>query len=530
MRGMRKVLVSDPISQKGLSILRKTKGIEVDVKTQLPPEELRHTVKNYHGLIVRSATKVTADIIEAAPELMVIGRAGIGLDNVDVKSATKRGIVVMNAPEGNVITTAEHTISMMLALSRNIPQATASMKKGLWEKKEFQGREIFNKTLGIVGLGRIGKVVADRAKGLKMDVIGYDPYISPEVIQKLGVELVSLDELYKRADFITIHTPKTKETVGLIDRKAFKKMKKGVKIIHCARGGIVDEKALYEAIIEGKVSGAALDVFEKEPPKDNPLLKLDNVICTPHLGASTAEAQENVAVNIAKQVIDYLLRGIIRNAVNVPSVSAEVMSQLSPYLVLAERLGSFHTQMAKGGIQKVSIEYIGDVAELDSTPITISLLKGLLTPILKEVVNFVNAPFIAKERGIRITESKSSTASDFTNLITIHVKTTEEENTISGTIFGKKEPRIVCINSFRLEAAPEGYMLLIQNIDRPGVIGAIGVTLGKHRINIARMQVGQEMERGRNIILLTTNIPVSKRVLNEILDLPHVVSALPLEL
>jgi len=525
-----KVLVTDPISERGLSILRKAEGIEVDVKTQLPAQELRNAVKDCYGLIIRSATKVTADIIEAAPKLMVIGRAGIGLDNVDIRSATKRGIVVMNAPEGNVITTAEHTISMMLALSRNIPQATASMKKGLWEKKRFQGREVFNKTLGIVGLGRIGKVVADRAKGLKMNVIGYDPYISPEVIQKLGIELVSLDELYKRADFITIHTPKTKETVGMIDGKAFRKMKTGVKIIHCARGGIVDEKALYEAIVEGKVSGAALDVFEKEPPRDNPLLKLDNVICTPHLGASTAEAQENVAVNIAEQVVDYLLHGIIRNAVNVPSVSAEVMSQLSPYLVLAERLGSFHAQMAKGGIQKVSIEYIGDVAEMDFTPITISLLKGLLTPILKDVVNFVNAPFIARERGIRITESKSREASDFTNLITIHVKTNKEENTISGTIFGKKEPRIVRINSFRLEAAPEGHMLLIQNIDRPGVIGNIGVTLGKRGINIARMQVGQEMERGRNIILLTTDTPVSKTVLNEILSLPYVVSALPLEL
>ncbi len=525
-----KVLVSDPISKKGLDVLRSIKEIKVDVKTYLSPQELGDAVKDCQGLIVRSATKVTADIIEKAPKLFVIGRAGIGLDNIDVNCATKKGIVVMNAPEGNVITTAEHTISLMLALSRNIPQAATSMKKGLWEKKKFQGREIFNKTLGIIGIGRIGKVVADRAKGLKMNVIGYDPYIAPEAIQKIGIELVTLDELYRRSDYITIHTPKTKETIGLINRGAFKKMKKGVKIINCARGGIVDEKDLYKAIITGKVSGAALDVFEVEPPKDNPLLKLDNVICSPHLGASTAEAQENVAVNIAEQVIDYLLNGVIRNAVNVPSVSGEIMSQLSPYLVLAERLGNFHSQMAKGGIQEVFIEYIGDVAELDFTPITTSALKGLLTPIMKHAVNFVNAPIIAKERGIKVVESKRSTADDFTNLITLNVRTTKENNMISGTIFGKKEPRIVRINSFRLEAVPEGHMLLIHNVDRPGVIGRIGVTLGRHNINIARMHVGQETEKGRNIILLTTNVTVSEKVLNKVLELPDVLSALPLEL
>jgi D-3-phosphoglycerate dehydrogenase len=525
-----KVLVSDPISEKGLNILRRAKGIKVEVKTGLPPERLHATIKDCHGLIIRSATKVTADIVEAASKLMVIGRAGIGLDNVDIGSATKKGIVVMNAPEGNVITTAEHTISMMLALARNIPQATSSMKRGLWEKKRFQGTEIFNKTLGIVGVGRIGKVVANRARGLKMNVVGFDPYIPPDILQKWGVEPVSVDELYKRSDFITVHTPKTKETTRLIDRGAFRKMKKGVKILNCARGGIVDEKALYKAIVDGKVSGAALDVFEQEPPEDNPLLNLDNVICTPHLGASTAEAQENVAVNIAEQIIDYLLYGVVRNAVNVPSVSAETMTQLSPYLVLAERLGSFHTQMAKGGIREVSIKYIGDVAGLDIAPITISVLKGLLTPVLGHVVNFVNAPVIAKERGIKIVESKASTANDFTNLITLNVKTTQEENTLSGTIFGKKEPRIVRINSFRLEAAPEGHMLLIQNVDRPGVIGSIGVTLGRYKINIARMQVGQEVERGNNITLLNTSSSVSKRVLTKILDLPYVVSAIPLDL
>lgn len=524
-----KVLVSDPISKKGLDVLRSNKEIKVDVKTHLSPQELGDAVKDCHGLIVRSATKVTADIIKKASKLMVIGRAGIGLDNVDINCATKKGIVVMNAPEGNVITTAEHTISLMLALSRNIPQATASMKRGLWEKKKFQGREIFNKTLGIIGIGRIGKVVADRAMGLKMNVIGYDPYIAPEAIQKIGIELVSLDELYRRSDYITIHTPRTKETSGLINRRAFKKMKNGVRIINCARGGIVDEKDLHEAIINGKVSGAALDVFEVEPPKDNPLLQLDNFICSPHLGASTTEAQENVAVNIAQQVIDYLLHGVIRNAVNVPSVSGEIMSQLSPYLVLAEKLGSFHSQMAKGGIEEVFIEYIGDVAELDSTPITISALKGLLTPIMKHAVNFVNAPIIAKERGIRVVESRS-TADDFTNLITLNIRTTKENNVVSGTIFGKKEPRIVRINSFRLEAAPEGHMLLIHNVDRPGVIGRIGVTLGRHNINIARMHVGQETEKGRNIILLTTNVPVSEKVLKKVLELPDVLSALPLEL
>jgi len=525
-----KVLISDNLSEKGVEVFRKAQGIEVEVKTGLKPEELKAVIKDYDGLVIRSATKVTAEIIAAADKLKVIGRAGIGLDNVDLPAATQRGIVVMNTPEGNTITTAEHAISLLLALARNIPQATASMKNKKWEKKKFQGREIFNKTLGIIGLGKIGSIVADRAKGLKMQVIAYDPYIQPDVLIQQGIEPVSLEDLFRRADFITIHTPKTKETLGLINAEAIAKMKDGVMIVNASRGGIVDEKALYEALKSGKVAGAALDVFETEPPGDSPLFELENFICTPHLGASTAEAQENVAVAIAEQMVDYLLNGVIKNAVNVPSVSAHLLERVKPYLILAERLGAFQAQILEGGLTEVTVEYRGEAAALDTKPLTVSLLKGLLTPMLKDVVNFVNAPVLAKERGIRVMESKTDTADDFLTLITLKAKTQKMESSISGTLFGKYEPRIVRLNAFRLEAIPEGHMLLIYNDDKPGVIGSIGTTLGRHGINIERMQVGQEKEKGGNIILLTTNQPVSAAALQELTSLPSIHQALPLEL
>ncbi|UCE81678.1 MAG: phosphoglycerate dehydrogenase [Deltaproteobacteria bacterium] len=517
-----KILVSDPLHERGIEVLEETEGFEVEVNTSLTPEELLGIIKNYDALVIRSSTKVTVEVIEAAERLKVIGRAGIGLDNVDIGAASKQGIVVMNTPDGNVITTAEHAVAMLMALSRNIPQATASMRAHQWEKKRFRGKELFNKTLGVIGIGRIGRIVADRARGMKMNIIGYDPYIPAEAIEKMGVEPVNLDELLARADFITVHTPITPETRNLINKDCFAKMKPGVLLVNCARGGIVNEKDLYLALKEGKIAGAALDVFEKEPPEDNPLLDLDNVIATPHLGASTEEAQENVSLAVANQIVDYLRTGTIRNAVNVPSVDGEVLVRLRPYLTLAERLGSLLSQITKGGILEVAVEYIGELASHDEVPLTVSLTKGVLAPILGDEVNFVNAPMLAKERDIKISVTKRSEAEDFTSLINVRMKTTEHENVVSGTTFGKQDPRIVRINDFRLEAPLEGHLLLIYNIDTPGTIGAIGTCLGQHRINIATMEVGQVIERGQNIILLRTDTPVPPEVQEELLGLGNV--------
>jgi D-3-phosphoglycerate dehydrogenase len=525
-----KILVSDSLHEKGVEFLEEIPDFEVEVNTSLTQEELLGIIKNYDALVIRSSTKVTAEVIEAADRLKVVGRAGIGLDNVDIGAASKRGIVVMNTPDGNVITTAEHAVAMLLALSRNIPQAAASMRAHKWEKRRFRGRELFNKTLGVIGIGRIGRIVADRARGMKMNIIAYDPYIPAESIEKMGVEPVSLDGLLARSDCITVHTPITPETRNLINAEFFAKMKRGTLLVNCARGGIVNEKDLYEALQQGIVAGAALDVFEKEPPEDNPLLDLDSVVATPHLGASTDEAQENVAVAVAHQIADYLRTGTIRNAVNVPSVDGEVLVRLRPYLTLAEKLGSLLGQITKGGILEVAVDYIGELANYDTEPLTVSLTKGVLAPIVGDEVNFVNAPMLARERDIKISESKRSEAEDFTSLITIRMRTTEHENMVSWTTFGKQDPRIVRINDFRLEAPLEGHLLLIYNIDTPGTIGAIGTCLGRHRINIATMDVGQVVERGQNIILLRTDTPVPLEVLQELLGLSNVTFVQRLEL
>jgi D-3-phosphoglycerate dehydrogenase len=526
-----KVLISDNLHKAGVDILAQHPNIEVDFRPGLSPEELSEAIKDADGLAIRSATKVTAELINQAPRLKVVGRAGTGLDNVDIPAASKKGIVVMNTPGGNTITTAEHAISLMLAMARNVPQAYRSMAEGKWEKKKYQGTEIFNKTLGIIGLGRIGRVVAERGLGLRMRVIGFDPFITKEMASTIGVELVSLDELLARSDFITIHTPKTKETTKLLNKNAFHKMKRGIRLINCARGGIVDEGALYEALKEGKVAAAALDVFETEPPPaEFPLRELPNVICTPHLGASTEEAQANVSVAICEQILEYLLYGTIMNAVNAPSVSREALVQLKPYLTLAEALGSFQAQTTEGAITSVSVGYIGEVSKLDTKPLTHSILKGLLFPVLGDEVNYVNAPAVAEQRGITLSEEKIAAVEDFTSLIRLTVRAGMEENSVAGTIFGKYEPRLVQINKFRLEAIPEGHMLFIYNTDRPGVIGAIGTTIGSHNINIARMTVGQEKERGQNIILLTTDTPVTPECLQAVRDLPHVAMAISLDL
>lgn len=515
-----KVLISDNLAPVGLEILEKA-GFEVDVKTGLDPEELSAIIGEYDGLVIRSATQVTKELIEAADNIKIVGRAGIGLDNVDVPAASQRGIVVMNAPDGNATTAAEHAISMMMALTRNIPQATARMKEGGWDKKKFQGREVTGKKLGIVGIGRIGAIVANRAQGLHMKVLAYDPHMSEDVVEKMGIELVSLEELCQRSDYISVHVPLTKETAKIVSTNEFKMMKNETMFIDCARGGVVDEDALYDALVDGEIRGAALDVFEKEPTslETTPLLKLDNFICTPHLGASTAEAQENVASAIAEQMADYLLKGTINNAVNVPSVSSKVLSKVKPYVNLATMLGSFHMQITRGSVREVSIDYIGNLAEMDTEPITVAFLKGFFSPILGDAVNFVNAPFIAKERDIKVTESRTKKADAFTNLLSVRVKTTKGENTLAGTVFGKSEIRLVQFNSFRLELEPTGNMLFVVSKDTPGVMGKIGTFLGEHGVNISTMVMGMRVEEGaksQNIVLLHTEPVVSKKILNEI--------------
>lgn len=518
-----KILISDNISKKCIDIL-KNSGLDVDVKTGMKPAELKACIGKYHGIIIRSATKLTSDIINAAIKLRVIGRAGSGLDNVDKSAATKKGIVVMNTPGGNTITTAEHTFALLVSLSRKIPQATMSMKEGKWEKKKFLGVELFHKTLGIIGIGNIGGQVAKRAQGFEMNVITYDPFLSEEKAQAIGVEKVELHDVFKRSDFITIHTPLTAETKNLINKKTLAEMKKGVRIINCARGGIINEKDLYEALAEGKVAGAALDVFEKEPADNNPLLTLDNVVSTPHLGASTKEAQENVAVAVAEQVADYLINGTIRNAINFPSIPSDQVSRLRPYIDLAEKLGSFASQLFEGGITEISIEYQGDASEINTAPVTIAAIKGFLTPILEETVNFINAPVIAKERGIEVKETKSADAGDYQSMVAIRLKAEETERYVAGTLFSKKDPRIVFIDTFKVEIVPFGELLFIYNNDKPGVIGNIGMLLSKNNINIARMHFGRETPGGTAISVVTIDTPATSKIIETIKRLPNILS------
>jgi len=516
-----KVLVSDNISSKGVEILRNA-GLTVDVKTGLKPDELKSIIGDYHALIVRSATKATAEIIDAAKNLKVIGRAGSGLDNVDKAAASKRGIVVMNTPGGNTITTAEHTIAMIFAVARKIPQANASMAAGAWGKKKFMGTELYNKTLGIIGLGNIGGEVARRAQSLGMQVIAFDPFLSEEKANEMGIEKIEVSELIKRADFITVHTPLTNETKNLIRAETIKTMKDGVYIINCARGGIINEKDLYAALESGKVAGAALDVFEQEPPVNNPLIGHDKVVSTPHLGASTQEAQDNVALAVAEQIVDYLVHGTIRNAVNFPSIPAEQIPVLQPYIMLADKLGSFASQLFDSEISSVTIEYRGEVAGLNISPVTIAAVKGILDPILLETVNFVNASVIAKERGIKVNESKSSDAGDYNSMITIRIKSPRRELLVSGTLFSKKDPRIVKIDDYTVEIVPEGNMLVMNNNDKPGVIGNIGAIMGNNNINIARMHFGRESAGGKAISVVNIDSSISDELLEEIRHLPNI--------
>ena len=512
-----KILVSDPLSEEGLKILKDVKEFQVEVKTELKPEALKEIIKDYDALIVRSATKVTKDIIEQAGKLKVIGRAGVGLDNVDLEAATQKGIIVMNTPAGNTISTAEHTMSMILALSRNIPQANASTKKGEWKRSKFMGVELYNKALGIVGLGRIGTEVAKRALSFGMKVLAYDPFLSREVAESLGVEITELKDLLGRCDYITVHTPLTEETKHIISAKEFGLMKTGVRIINCARGGIIDEAALLNAMKEGKVAAAALDVFEKEPlAPDSELLKLDNLITTPHLGASTEEAQVNVAIEVAEIVRDALLGKGIRNAANYPCIEAEVCKFLEPYINLTEKLGVFSSQLVEGRFQGLNISYSGEIIQYDLTPLTMALVKGILSPILKETVNFINAVSLAKERGIKIKEAKTSKEEEFVNLIQLEIKTDKETRRIGGTLSANKQPRIVKIDDYYVEVSPSGEMIMIQNWDRPGIIGNLGALLGKHNINIAAMTFGREKPGGRAITVLNVDSSVSAEILDRI--------------
>jgi len=520
---MPKVLVSDKLSPTAVEIFRE-RGVEVDVKTGLKPEELISIIGEYDGLAIRSATKVTKDVLAAAKNLKVVGRAGIGVDNVDIPAATQAGVVVMNTPYGNAITTAEHAIAMMFALARQIPQANASTHAGKWEKSKFMGVELHGKVLGIIGCGNIGSIVAERAIGLRMRVIAFDPFLSPERATDLGVEKVELDDLIARADFITLHTPLTDKTRGIIDADAIARMKKGVRIVNCARGGLVDEAALKAALESGHVAGASLDVFAQEPAKENPLFGMDTVVCTPHLGASTTEAQENVALQVAEQISDYLLTGAVTNALNMAAVSAEDAPRLRPYMKLCEQLGSFAGQITESGLKSVHIEYQGAVADLNTRPLTAVILQGLLSPLL-DSVNMVNAPVIARERDMEVKETKSDSCRNYHSLIRLEVTTERQTRSVEGTLFGDSLPRVVRINDIPVEAEMAPNMLYTINEDKPGFIGRLGTAIGESGLNIASFHLGRADVGGQAICLVQVDGPVSVETLDTLGQLPHVVMA-----
>ena len=501
-----KILICDGLDESGLALFRSTPGVQVDMPDQLSMPEIKAILPEYDAMIVRSRTKVNAELIENAPRLKVIGRAGTGVDNIQVEPASARGILVMNTPGANAMAAAEHTLAMMLSLARHIPQATQSMRQGLWEKKKFMGTELYHQTLGIIGLGKIGSILADRALAMKMDVLAFDPHVIPEMAAVLGAECVTLDEILARSDFISIHTPLTPETRHLINRETIAKMKKGVRLLNCARGGLIDEEALLEGLKSGHVAGAALDVFEKEPPADNPLLGMPNVIFTPHLGASSLQAQENVSRAIASQILDYLQRGLIRNAVNFPSISVKDYERIRPYLLMAERLGNLQGQLCRP-VQKLEITYSGpDMQDMPIQPLTQTVIKGLLDPIMAEKVNLINAPLLLKQRQIELTTSTTSVSKGYTGEITVKVKGKgSEEFSASGAVLQGQEIRLVRLNNYRLEAELEGINLIIQNLDKPGTIGLIGTTLGAYSVNIANMHLSRTPEKDKAIAIIRTD-------------------------
>ncbi len=520
---MVKVLISDRMSPKAAEVFKKH-GIEVDEKVGLSKTELAACIDQYDGLAVRSSTKVSAGLIAKGAKLRVIGRAGIGVDNIDVDAATENGVMVMNTPYGNSITTAEHTIAMMLAMARSIPAADASTRQGKWEKSKFMGVEVSGKTLGIIGCGNIGAIVADLAQGLHMKVIGYDPYLSPERAKDLNIDKVKLDRLFKRADFVSLHVPLTDVTRNIIDAAAIAKMKDGVRIINCARGGLVHEPSLRKALIKGKVAGAAVDVFAKEPATDNKLFEAPNLVATPHLGAATTEAQVNVAVQIAEQMSDFLLTGAVANALNMPSVSAEDAPKIKPYMELAKLLGSFAGQTTESGLEAVIVEYEGHVTEVNVRPLTAVLLEGLLRPLLN-TVNMVNAPVIAKQRNIDVSEVVHDRQGNYHTLMRLTVKTEKQSRTIAGTLFANSRPRLVNLLGMEVEAELAGHMLFVANADKPGFIGALGTLLGESNINIGTLSLGRNRKTGLALALVSIDEPMTEEVLKKVNDLPHVQQA-----
>jgi D-3-phosphoglycerate dehydrogenase len=526
-----RILVTDDVSDSGLQPLRDA-GFEIDKRTKLPLPDLSEAIAGCEGLVVRSETRVTNELLSKALNLRVIGRAGVGIDNIDVAAATTRGIVVMNAPDGNTITTAEHTIALLVGLARSVPQANSSLKAGQWQRKQFLGVELQGKTLGIIGLGRIGRVVASRARALGMNIVASDPFIAPDQARDLGIELMPLDDVFRGADFLTVHTPLSAETRGLVGAEAFAKMKPGARIINCARGGLVDEKALFEAIKSGKVAGAALDVFEQEPPPaDHPLLSLDQVIVTPHLGASTAEAQEGVAFTVAEQMRDFLLTGTLRGAVNVPALSSKDLALLQPYLSLAESLGRFQAQLATGGVREARLEFAGELVDVDAAPVTRAFLAGLLRHV-SDRVNVVNAFVIADERGIKVTTSY--VRSGDATAIRTSIQDSRGEQTISGTVFGasggEREGRITEINGFRIEAIPRGFMLVMHNQDVPGVIGRVGTIVGNAGINISAFHLGRRERGGEAMAIIEVDAPLDKSTADELLSFESVIALRQIEL
>lgn len=521
---MFKILVADPISDQGLQVFQAHNGhFKLESKQKLALEDLKKAVVDVDAVIVRSETRITADVLAAGKKIRIVGRAGVGVDNIDVAAASRQGVVVVNVPGGNTISAAEHTVALLLSLSRNIPQANSSVKSGEWKRSLFTGTELQGKTLGLVGLGRIGREVAKRCQSFGMDVIGFDPYASEEYAKNFNIRLATLDEIYAQADYISVHVPLNDSTKAMFNEKTLAKLKPGVRLINCARGGIIDENALYEAVKSGKVKGAALDVFEEEPPKkDHPLFTLPNIIVTPHLGAATEEAQVKVAQELAETLRDYFLSGTVRNAVNLPAMDAETYRELEPYILLAEKLGRFTAQMFKEPVKELKLAFAGDISQKNTTPLTLAALKGFLAPILDIEVNLVNAPHLAKERGLKWTETKTSQAQDYTSLLTLHVSSGKQTFSVAGTLVGKDSPRIVLIDDLRVDVTPEGVMVVYTNVDKPGVIGHVGTILGKNKINIAAMQVGRKSSGGEAVTVVNVDADVPEIALKEIREFPGI--------
>jgi len=520
---MEKVLISDALGDGWQDVFAEASNVHVDVKTGLSQDDLCRIIGDYAGLIVRSATRLTRPVIEAGHRLRVIGRAGAGVDNIDIQAATRQGIVVLNAPGANTISTAEHTLAMLLALSRNIPQATASVKAGAWDRKRYTGVELQGKVLGIIGVGRIGQQVAHRARAFGMSVLGYDPFLSDEMAAQNHIRLASLDEIYAEADYISLHSPLTESTRCLISHAALEKCKPGVRILNCARGGLVDEDALLKAIESGKAAGAALDVYAQEPPPpDHPLLRREEVICTPHLGASTWEAQEKVARQVARDVVDVLSDRPVQSAVNMPSIDPSIFEAIRPYLLLAEKVGALHAQLSRGHLRRMAIEYHGEILNYATSPMTASVLKGAIANLTDEPVTYVNATLFAQKRGVQIDETRSSEHLDYANLITVEFTTSEGTTAISATVFGRQDPRLIRIDRFEVKAKLEGDMFFCCNRDVPGVVGWMGTLLAKEGINIADMALGRESRGGRAIMVLSLDAPVPDQVFSKIAGAPHV--------